>query len=457
MAWPRKYSAARRSAAARGAAERPIEERAGRVGKSAICMWTCAWAISQPGIARLALQRVVERAQRRGAVAAAGQRRASVLDSTTGQPCGQNLAHLGDVLLAVGLAAEPAELEGADAEIERAVEGGELRGRQDLVSSSTRGVAGRSDGRPAGPPSPNAARAARPSPHRRRCVLRHGVGRKPSAGLQMPRISLKQLRVASGAIWHMHQPLCIRRLPDAGPCPYFATRSARSDFQEYPTNGRRPSQQLQGPQDAEGRRQELHLLQPEGGREGGRRPLPPALLAARPDGKPGPPRGRHHGQEGRHRRLRRLGEERRQVGQGDQLPPRPRADAGFHRRARGGRSRRDARRHGQAGRRRQEDQSAGAGRPRDRPFGDRRQFRQQRAPSAPTSKLEYERNLERYQFLRWGAMAFDNFRVVPPGTGICHQVNLEFLSQVVCQQKERQGDDRSIPTRWSAPTATPRW
>jgi aconitate hydratase len=50
-------------------------------------------------------------------------------------------------------------------------------------------------------------------------------------------------------------------------------------------------------------------------------------------------------------------------------------------------------------------------------------------------KLEYERNLERYQFLRWGQMAFDNFRVVPPGTGICHQVNLEFLAQVVFQQK----------------------
>ena len=50
-------------------------------------------------------------------------------------------------------------------------------------------------------------------------------------------------------------------------------------------------------------------------------------------------------------------------------------------------------------------------------------------------KLEYERNLERYQFLLWGQMAFDNFRVVPPGTGICHQVNLEFLAQVVFQQK----------------------
>ncbi|GEP59369.1 aconitate hydratase AcnA [Reyranella soli] len=50
--------------------------------------------------------------------------------------------------------------------------------------------------------------------------------------------------------------------------------------------------------------------------------------------------------------------------------------------------------------------------------------------------LEYERNLERYQFLRWGQMAFDNFRVVPPGTGICHQVNLEYLAQVVWTKKE---------------------
>ncbi|MFT4077808.1 aconitate hydratase AcnA [Rhodomicrobium sp.] len=45
--------------------------------------------------------------------------------------------------------------------------------------------------------------------------------------------------------------------------------------------------------------------------------------------------------------------------------------------------------------------------------------------------LEYERNRERYEFLRWGALAFDNFRVVPPGTGICHQVNLEYLGQTV--------------------------
>ena len=45
--------------------------------------------------------------------------------------------------------------------------------------------------------------------------------------------------------------------------------------------------------------------------------------------------------------------------------------------------------------------------------------------------LEYERNRERYQFLRWGQGAFDDFRVVPPGTGIVHQVNIEYLARVV--------------------------
>ena len=45
-------------------------------------------------------------------------------------------------------------------------------------------------------------------------------------------------------------------------------------------------------------------------------------------------------------------------------------------------------------------------------------------------KREFERNGERYEFLKWGAQAFDNFRIIPPGTGICHQVNLEYLSKV---------------------------
>jgi len=49
--------------------------------------------------------------------------------------------------------------------------------------------------------------------------------------------------------------------------------------------------------------------------------------------------------------------------------------------------------------------------------------------------IEYERNKERYEFLRWGQQAFANFRVVPPGTGICHQVNLEYLAETVWTRK----------------------
>jgi len=51
-------------------------------------------------------------------------------------------------------------------------------------------------------------------------------------------------------------------------------------------------------------------------------------------------------------------------------------------------------------------------------------------------EMEFDRNGERYAFLRWGQEAFDNFRVVPPGTGICHQVNLEYLAQVVWRREE---------------------
>lgn len=53
--------------------------------------------------------------------------------------------------------------------------------------------------------------------------------------------------------------------------------------------------------------------------------------------------------------------------------------------------------------------------------------------------LEYKRNHERYAFLRWGQEAFQNFRVVPPGTGICHQVNLEYLAQVVWVSPDASG------------------
>ncbi len=57
-------------------------------------------------------------------------------------------------------------------------------------------------------------------------------------------------------------------------------------------------------------------------------------------------------------------------------------------------------------------------------FGTKDAFRQ-------NVEREYQRNKERYEFLRWGGGAFDNFRVVPPGTGICHQVNLEYLARTV--------------------------
>ncbi len=62
-------------------------------------------------------------------------------------------------------------------------------------------------------------------------------------------------------------------------------------------------------------------------------------------------------------------------------------------------------------------------------FGTKDAFRQ-------NVELEYERNRERYEFLRWGQSAFNNFRAVPPGTGICHQVNLEYLAQTVWTRDE---------------------
>ncbi|WP_199258463.1 aconitate hydratase AcnA [Paracoccus binzhouensis] len=60
-------------------------------------------------------------------------------------------------------------------------------------------------------------------------------------------------------------------------------------------------------------------------------------------------------------------------------------------------------------------------------------------------ELEYERNLERYTFLKWGQNAFNNFRVVPPGTGICHQVNLEYLAQTVWTDTDQKGETVAYP------------
>ena len=54
-------------------------------------------------------------------------------------------------------------------------------------------------------------------------------------------------------------------------------------------------------------------------------------------------------------------------------------------------------------------------------------------------EFEFERNMERYEFLKWGQQAFSNFRVVPPGTGICHQVNLEYLAKVIWSREDADG------------------
>jgi aconitate hydratase len=59
--------------------------------------------------------------------------------------------------------------------------------------------------------------------------------------------------------------------------------------------------------------------------------------------------------------------------------------------------------------------------------------------------LEYARNIERYEFLRWGSSALKGFRVVPPGTGICHQVNLEYLAQAVWTSEEASGATIAYP------------
>ncbi|MEO7276990.1 MAG: aconitate hydratase AcnA [Sphingomicrobium sp.] len=60
-------------------------------------------------------------------------------------------------------------------------------------------------------------------------------------------------------------------------------------------------------------------------------------------------------------------------------------------------------------------------------------------------ELEYARNGERYEFLKWGSEAFDNFQVVPPGTGICHQVNLEHIAQCVWTSEDQTGDSVAYP------------
>ena len=72
------------------------------------------------------------------------------------------------------------------------------------------------------------------------------------------------------------------------------------------------------------------------------------------------------------------------------------------------------------------------------------------------AELEFSRNKERYAFLRWGQNAFANFQVVPPDTGIVHQVNIEYLARVVVTDDTADGTI-AYPTRWSEPTRIRPW
>ena len=99
----------------------------------------------------------------------------------------------------------------------------------------------------------------------------------------------------------------------------------------------------------------------------------------------------------------------------------------------------------------EEDQSAGAGRSRHRPFGGGQSFRQC-TRFKQNVEDEYKQNQERYKFLKWAQRSFEDFRVVPPGTGICHQVNLEYLSQTVWTSKTKiQFPDKTVATELAYP------
>ncbi len=131
------------------------------------------------------------------------------------------------------------------------------------------------------------------------------------------------------------------------------------------------------PQAAQGRVQDLRVLQPAGrGKERPERDFAAAVFAQGAAREPAAQRGRPHGHQRGHPGRRAMAQDQ-VLGPRARLPAGARADAGFHRRARSGRSRRHARRHEDARRRSEEDQSAGPGRPRHRSFGRGQLFRLQ--------------------------------------------------------------------------------
>ena len=137
---------------------------------------------------------------------------------------------------------------------------------------------------------------------------------------------------------------------------------------------------------------------------------------------------------------------------GDSLCRRAHCAAGLHGRAVAGRPGRHALR-GAAGRQEpQADRAARAGRPGGGPLRPGGLFRHG-GRAAANLEMEFSRNRERYQFLKWGMQAFETFKVVPPGIGIVHQVNLEYLAKGVLRHEE---SGVYYPDTLVAPTPTPR-
>ncbi len=128
----------------------------------------------------------------------------------------------------------------------------------------------------------------------------------------------------------------------------------------------------------------------------------------------------------------------------DRVHARARDHAGLHRRAGDRRPRRDARGDDPPRRQPAGDQPARPGRTRHRPLGAGGRATAPPIRCGKNNAIEFGRNGERYSFLRWGQTAFSNFKVVPPNTGIVHQVNVEHLARVVFAE-DRNGVKRAFP------------
>ena len=157
---------------------------------------------------------------------------------------------------------------------------------------------------------------------------------------------------------------------------------------------------------------------------------PHAGVAEGAAGKPGAARGRRDGDSGRYRRPGALARSGR-VGTRSVVSSRARSDAGFIRRAAADRSRRHARRHGGARPRSAAHRSGHPDGTGDRSFRARRFRRHARMRLRATCAWNWSGMRERYGVVRWAMEQFHNLRVVPPGNGIVHQVNIEHFAQVV--------------------------